>query len=976
MVSKALKRILKGANIYIYIYIVTLLAILSPVVVEASGYIPVRNFSRDIYSGGAQNWGCAQDSLGRIYLANREGMLVFDGTHWMKHTLANYTTVRSLYYDNSTQRIYAGGSEELGYFAPDSLSGILKYTSLLNSFNGNRPHFTEVWNIFATEGKIWFQSDFFLMALSADGKLSSFRAPGRISRSALINRDILIALDDGSLCRFRNSRFMPEKGAQSLKGKKIIGILRYIRQNELLVATSTDGLFLYDGNSVRQLNTDISDFLIENQLFSATCAGNDYLFGTVNSGAVLKNFVNNTTKYINKSTGLQNNTVLSAMFDKSHNIWLSLDNGLSYAAYNSALTEIVGSFNGVGAGYTSLRSGNSLLLGTNQGLYSTPFPIYTSPTPLPLKREISGQIWHLSEVDGTVFVAGDAGIYVNEGAGYYRIAGIGGAHKIVALKGRKDLVLASTYDRFHILRFDGSRWKDDGPVEGFNEFSGNFEIDSRGIIWMSHWRKGVYSFNIDIDKKRFTNVRLYNSGNGLPSNNNNAVSIVGGRPYISSEAGFYTVDYNTGKIVPDSYMNGIFNKAPSMRLHPMPNGDLIMDDVDGYRLAHRNSDGKLARSNAVFRVAQEKIMHGYQQLDYLSPREIIVSNQDGFWSLDPEYSSPSVWMPRPFINAIYANRDSLVYSASPSGRDLSRLTLPFNLNSLRFEFAYPRYKYPNSVEYSSYLKNYDKEWTPFTSESFREYTRLSEGKYTLMIKTLDPETGEVLESSFEFTIRPPWYRSTFAIIIYILIICGLVYGMVLYARHKWRKSQEELKMRKEKELESLRKKAEHDELLKDVEIANLKSAQLEQDIKHKSQELSSSAMNLIRKNEILQDIAADIAKIQSMQGADKGGLLAKHLSKIQADIANNISHDDDFKAFNQNFDIVYENYTKRLMERHPNLSSSDKRMCCFIKMGLSSKEIAPLINISYKSVEMARYRLRKKMNLTSDQSLSDYLEKL
>lgn len=72
-------------------------------------------------------------------------------------------------------------------------------------------------------------------------------------------------------------------------------------------------------------------------------------------------------------------------------------------------------------------------------------------------------------------------------------------------------------------------------------------------------------------------------------------------------------------------------------------------------------------------------------------------------------------------------------------------------------------------------------------------------------------------------------------------------------------------------------------------------------------------------------------------------------------------------------DIVYGDYTRRLQDTYPQLTSSDIRLCCYIKMGLSSKEIAPLINISFKSVEMARYRLRKKLGLETSTSLSDYL---
>ncbi|MDE7334817.1 MAG: transcriptional regulator, partial [Muribaculaceae bacterium] len=102
----------------------------------------------------------------------------------------------------------------------------------------------------------------------------------------------------------------------------------------------------------------------------------------------------------------------------------------------------------------------------------------------------------------------------------------------------------------------------------------------------------------------------------------------------------------------------------------------------------------------------------------------------------------------------------------------------------------------------------------------------------------------------------------------------------------------------------------------------------------------------------------------------------KQLSHIQTAIEQNISHDDDWSTFNRNFDVVYGDYTKRLHELHPQLSQADIRLCCYIKMGLTSKEIAPLINISFKSVEMARYRLRKKIGLSPDRSLTDYIASL
>jgi DNA-binding CsgD family transcriptional regulator len=223
-------------------------------------------------------------------------------------------------------------------------------------------------------------------------------------------------------------------------------------------------------------------------------------------------------------------------------------------------------------------------------------------------------------------------------------------------------------------------------------------------------------------------------------------------------------------------------------------------------------------------------------------------------------------------------------------------------------------------------------------------------------------------------ILPPWYRSIIAKIIYSILAILFVIACYLMMRRWLDRTQHEMDERKAKELEDLRQHARQEALVKDYEIATLKSEQLEYDIKHKVQELSSTTMNLVRKNEMLHEIAMKIAKLQKMADSENvSSSWMRQLSKIRESIDESMEKDDEWQIINQNFDIVYENFTKRLMELHPGLSAADKRMCCYIKMGLSSKEIAPLLNISYKSVEMARYRLRKKMNIEGTMSLTDYL---
>jgi FixJ family two-component response regulator len=103
--------------------------------------------------------------------------------------------------------------------------------------------------------------------------------------------------------------------------------------------------------------------------------------------------------------------------------------------------------------------------------------------------------------------------------------------------------------------------------------------------------------------------------------------------------------------------------------------------------------------------------------------------------------------------------------------------------------------------------------------------------------------------------------------------------------------------------------------------------------------------------------------------------ILSRLVKMERSIKQNLENDNNWKRFEENFDLVYENYLKRLGEMYPELNTADKKLCAYLKMDLSSKDIAPLLNMSVRSVEMSRYRLRKKMDLDRDMNLGEFLQK-
>lgn len=938
----------------------------------AKAYPLVRNYNRWIYNAGTQNWKISQDSFGRMLFANNTGLLIYDSRNWSLLQLSNYTTVRSIYFDEQTMRIYAGGSEEFGYFASNE-NGVMEYVSLVPTIPEKDRKFNEIWNIFHADKYIWFQGDFCIFRYNGENTVA-IPYKYKITTSAFVKEKLFIASQEGGVCVLNGNDYTPISGNELLIGKRICSILPYSQSNILMV-TDFDGLFIFDGTSVKPFHSDIDDFLKDNQVFCAATNEREIVFGTVNNGIVIKDLTNGANTYVNTRTGMQNNTVLSINFDKMDNIWLGLDNGIDYVLYNSPISTMFGS-NIYGAGYASLLRGNTLYLGTNQGLYSTTYPTKASPIPVGLELIMKSQVWSIDTIGNTIFVGNDRGLFKIAGGNLSQIDGVPGTWSIIPLKKHPGYALASTYENFYLIRQSGNEWTLANRVEGYNEAGGHIIEDQFGNIWISHWMKGIYKLQFSKDLKRFEKVTLYNHKKGFPTDRNNTLYLIDGNLEFSTEGGFYKYNPQTDSMIPDTHMNSVFGTHTSIRLYQSPWKDVWGVSGKYICAAFYNASGTYNIDSITYKPLLDRLIVGFENFNFTSPRKLIVSNEDGFFEIDIDREHRVNWGSKLYVNKIYATGlpgDSLIYSTNNAKS--GKLQLPYKLNSLRFEFICPEYRQQGAVQYSYYLENYDQGWSAYTQANSKEYTQLHEGTYTLHIRSFNRYDDSRKEYTFVFHIAPPWYRSIWAIILYILIIAAAGWYAFLFVKKKSRNAAIAVAKRKEAELAEFKRKAEEDKLRRENEIANLKGEQLEHDIKHKSQELSNATMNVVRKNEILIDIANQISKIQESEDkATLGATATKQLNKIQKMIQENISHDDDWQKFSRNFDVVHENYLKRLVERFPQFNVNDQRLCAYLKMGLSSKEIAPLLNMSYRSVEMSRYRLRKKMGLSRDVNLAEFLQ--
>ncbi len=205
---------------------------------------------------------------------------------------------------------------------------------------------------------------------------------------------------------------------------------------------------------------------------------------------------------------------------------------------------------------------------------------------------------------------------------------------------------------------------------------------------------------------------------------------------------------------------------------------------------------------------------------------------------------------------------------------------------------------------------------------------------------------------------------------YFLLLILVYYAIRYYYRLKLKRHQHHIheKIRKEHE-ESLKQEASANE----QRIVKIKNEQLQADLASKSRELANSAMNIVYKNELLQKISDEITQLKDSSGKN---LSEEQLRKIQKVIDDGMSDERDWNLFESSFNEAHESFFKKLKAQHPDLVPNDLKLCAYLRMNMNSKEMASLLNISLRGVEIRRYRLRKKLNLEHDKNLVEFLMEL
>ncbi len=932
--------------------------------IKKTGIPNIRNYPKTVYNGGTQNWCISQDSRGFMYFANNDGVLCFDGLRWEFLDVSIPLPVRSVFVD-SKDRIYVGLTDDFGFIEPNE-SGKYGFTSFRHLVDG-KVEFSDIWRIHAIENGIVFQA-FEKLFIYHDEKISDYSPKEKYRFSFSVNGRFWVQEQNLGLFEFQNGNFQKLIWSEQLANEDIISI-QEISDNIILIGTIR-GFYKYDKIKLVRWESEASRLVNKGKLFSFTTLVDNYLaFGTILDGLIISDIDGNIIQYLSRENGLQNNTVLSLFSDRHDNLWLGLDNGIDYVEINSPLSYILEGGN-IGTGYCSILHEDRLYLGTNQGLFVKSIQDFSEGKGnFRIVKNTEGQVWSLSVHNGQLICGHNFGTFLIKNETAIKINDEAGGWKYIQLKQNPDILVGGFYSGLAIFKFQNGNWRFYKKLHGFSESSRFICEDNDGNFWISHGAKGIFKLTPNTLLDSIISVTTYNSDSGLPSNQNNIVLNVDNTFYISTINGLYEYHSKTNDFMPSKKIPELAGmKGRIKALYTDKTGDIWFITEDESGVLRKNEDLTFTKITSPLKPLEKMYVPEFEFIYPFGKDDVLIGIENGFAHYSSKFPKSYGQTYSAYITKIEASYlDSVIF---PEIITSKKIELPFKKNSFRFQFTSPLFDYPEDMMFSYILENYTDKWTDWSSDTYKDFSHLSPGEYTFKVKArnlfgTESETGYV-----DFKILPPWYRSALAYVIYSVLSVVLAVILILGFRYRIKRMKKRELLKHEKQMHEKQMQFKHQSVMAEKEIIKLRNDKLQADMIHRNKELANQTNNLIQKNQFLLKVNQELSRL-SKETSD--GAAKTKLAVIKRKIEREIDNKEQNKIFETYFDEVHKDFFDRLKHIYPQLSPKELRLCAFIKMNISTKEIASLLNISDRGAEIGRYRLRKKLELPRESNLSVFL---
>ena len=908
---------------------------------------PIVKYNPSIYGAGNQNWMISQDQNNYIYFANNDGLLEYNGSNWTLYPSPNETIIRSVnVIDN---KIYTGCYMEFGYWTRQT-NGQLKYTSLSKSIKNKIQDDEQFWNIINYDQWVIFQSLNKIFIYDTKAKSFTIIKPNsEIIKSFRTRNSIYFQTNKGGLFEIENGKSKLVSNNPIIVNNRIVSI--FALEEGFLIQTQLNGIYKLLGSSLTKFTTEADAQLATSSTYSSQQLSDGSLaLGTVSNGVFILTNEGKIKYHITQSRGLSNNTILSLFEDADKNLWIGLDNGINCINLQSPVRSFSDDTGILGTVYTSLLNNGILYIGTNQGLF---YKNYNSNEQFKFISGTKGQVWSLFQYLGTLFCGHDSGTFIINNTQATPIFSQSGTWKFSTVPNHKNLLFQGNYSGISILENNNGKWIFRNKIAGFDYSSRYFEITNANEVYVSHEYKGVFRFKLDANFQNANRLFAYSS----PKKGKNAsLTKFNNTIYYAYKDGIFKLNNTTKQFEKDKLLSSVFEKDE------YTSGKLIVDNSNKIWLFSKNYIHYFSLSKLSYELKQNAIpipaslsnsMLGFENITNLTKALYLIGTTDGYYIIninDLSFKNYRVSISDISINKLNEKISSC--SISDPG------SFSHDENNITFSYNVPEFNKYINAEYQYLLEGVQDEWSEWSSKPTVNFKNLSSGDYTFKVRAKIANSSPVNTANYSFTILKPWYLTNFALLFYLIIIVVIANAINKAYQNYYQKQNEKL-------IEENNLLLEIKELENSQELMKVKNEQLLQDVDTKNRELAVTTMSLIKKNDLLAVIKEDLKKSSENNTSS--------LKSVINTITNNITEDTSWNVFKEAFDNADKDFLKKVKSAHSVLTPNDLRLCAYLRLNLSSKEIAPLLNISVRSVEIKRYRLRKKMDLPHEQGLVEYI---
>ncbi|WP_418602159.1 triple tyrosine motif-containing protein [Hwangdonia sp.] len=899
---------------------------------------PIEKFTTENYLGDNQNWMLSQAPNNFIYVANNKGLLEYNGAEWTTYTSPNNTIIRAV--NVVENKIYTGCYAEFGYWEKNEF-GALNYVSLSSKLDKQMLEDEQIWNIiehnewvvFQSNAKIYFynsQTETFKIVKATNIIYKIFKVKNQIYYH--VANEGIFTIEEGKPKLIIND--------EVVKSGRVINM--FSAKESLIIITRNAGFYKIQNNQLIPWNIKADTVLNTMSVFSSIqLKDGSFMIGTISDG-VLHISENGIIDYqITQKKGLSNNTVLSLFEDNANNVWAGLDNGINCINVKSAVKTFFDYDGVLGTVYTTQVFNGALYIGSNQGLFYR--RLKSDNDTFKFIEGTAGQVWDLFNYnDEYLFCGHHLGTFLIEENKANKISNELGAWTFKRIPGHDNLLLQGNYNGLFILEKTDNLWHIKNKVEGFKNSSRYLEIDDANQIWVSHEYKGVFKLKLN---DSLTKVQKLDMETSLPLGKNSSLIKYKNEIHYASEEGLFIYNKTENAFQRDSILSKIIKNDDyiSGKLVVDKNEKLWAFSKDNISFIENDDvTNKPVINNIPIPSKLRKGVLGYENISLINRSTYVLGTANGYMTLDLSKFNDDVDY-QIHLNSISiqdVDDNNSVYALHANGE------FNYKQGLLSFKYSVPEYQKYLNVKYQYMLEGHSNKWSKWTENAQVTFENLSFGDYTFMVRA---KVGNTLSKNtvfYSFKVNRPWYLSNTALSLYFLLL--LIIILITHKAYKRYYSE----------------KFKHEQMENEQMIMQIKNEKLNQDIDNKNRELAISTMSIIKKNRVLNKIKKELKK-------------TKHIDNNTAIelINSNLNDTKDWSFFEQAFNNADKDFLEKIKNSHPDLTPNDLRFCAYLRLNLSSKEMAPLLNISIKSVETKRYRLRKKLGLEHDDGLVDYILK-